>query len=107
MLGRGGQLVYHAADLALPTLMRVQLPRSTWSGVVAVSPGRPPERLTVVRPGLQHFAISLEHRRLPTGGSVVALYCQYWMVNLTGLNPIPSPNPIPDPTPNSNPFPYP
>ena len=81
MLGRGGQLVYHAADLALPTLMRVQLPRSTWSGVVAVSPGRPPERLTVVRPGLQHFAISLEHRRLPTGGSVVALYCQYWMVS--------------------------
>ena len=40
---------------------------------------------TKVRPGLQHFAISLEHRKLPTGGSVVALYCQYWMVNLTGL----------------------
>ena len=89
-LQRGGQLVWHAADLALPTMMRVQLPRSTWSGVVAVSPGAPPSRITVVRPGgarqaVQHFAISLEHRRLPTGGNVVALYCQYWMVNLTGL----------------------
>ena len=54
------------AALALPTMMRVQLPRSTWSGVVAVSPGRPPERITVVRPGFQHgeFGPLHVHERL-------------------------------------------
>ena len=93
VLGRGALLHWHGADLALPCLMRVQLPRSTWSGVATVSRGgsggggghKPPDRLTVIRPGVQQFAVSLEHRRLPSGGLAVALYAQFWMVNLTGL----------------------
>ena len=66
-LPRGAVLAWHRSDCAVPVAVRVQLPRSTWSSVVsltrAVGGSRPPERLSVVRPGLRPFTISLEHRR--------------------------------------------
>lgn len=88
LLPRGGQLMWHSANLALPLSMKVQLSKSTWSPMVLISRPtayRPPDRVIVVTRNLANFAISLEHRKLPSGAVSIALYCQYWIVNLTAL----------------------